>query len=74
MAISKTILKRTLTINTENGTDSEGVTRVKAHNYTGINPGVTLDGLHKAGAALGGLMERAVESIVLTEKDQLTEE
>lgn len=74
MAISKTILKRTLTINTENGTDSEGVTKLKAHSYTGINPGVTLDGLHQAGAALGGLMEHALESIVLTEKDQLTEE
>lgn len=74
MAINKTILKRTLTINTENGVDSEGETKLKAHNYTGVNPGVTLDGLHQAGTALGGLMEHTLESIVLTEKDQLVEE
>lgn len=39
MAITKTVTKQTLTLNVEDGVNSQGAAKTKGHNYAGVRPG-----------------------------------
>ncbi len=71
MAVSEKVLKRALNINVVSGVDDSGEAKTKARSYNNINPEATLDQLHAAGQALGGLMTEDVDSICYTEKKEL---
>lgn len=73
MAITQEILKRSLSINVEDGVTAGGLPKTKAHTYSGIKDEATDENLHKAGEALGGLMKKTVQSISLTQKAELSE-
>ena len=38
MAITKTVTKQTLTLNVEDGVNSQGAAKTKGHNYAGVRP------------------------------------
>lgn len=73
MAITQQILKRSLSINIDDGVTAAGTPKTKARTYSGIKETATDENLHKAGEALGGLMKKAVQSITVTEKAELSE-
>lgn len=73
MAAEKTVLSQTMSINTEDGFDTEGQPKVKAHNYSGISKTAGAEALVKAGMALGGLMDSEVANIVVTEKAEVAQ-
>lgn len=69
MAISESVIKRSLSINI--GGEEDGKT--KAHTYNGIKTDAQVDKIHTAATALGELMEGQVESVVVTNKVKLSE-
>lgn len=73
MAINKTILRKTLCVNGSVGFDEKGNVKLKAYNYNGINKEASDDDLYAVGNALASLMAGDVESIHVTEKDELAE-
>ena len=73
MAAAKTVLSQTMSINGEDGFDGEGQAQTKAHTYSGIKKDADIEGLVKAGTALGSLMENEVVSIVVTEKAEVAD-
>lgn len=73
MAITQQILKRSLSINIEDGVTAGGAPKTKARTYSGVKETASDENLHKAGEALGGLMKKTVQSITVTEKVELAE-
>lgn len=74
MAVIKSILRKTLSVNAGAGLDEKGNVKIKAFNFTGVNQAATDDNLYAVGSALAGLMAGDVESIQVTEKHELVEE
>ena len=72
MTVSAKVLKRALNINVVTSVDDGGEAKTKARSYSNVNPEASLDQLHAAGQALGGLMTEDVNSICYTEKKELT--
>lgn len=73
MTITQEFLKRSLTLNIENGMTAAGTPKTKARTYSGIREDATADNIHKAGEALGGLMKNTVQSMNVTEKAEIAE-
>ena len=74
MAVTKELLKQTLSVNVEDGILASGAVKIKCVSFTGINPNATDANVYAAGVALGGLMDNDVNSINLTEKSDLFED
>ena len=74
MAVTKDLLKKTLSVNVEDGITASGAVKIKSVSFTGINPNATDANVYAAGVALGSLMNNDVNSINLTEKNDLIEE
>lgn len=70
---SKTIVKQTLTLNVEDGVNSLGAAKTKAHNYSGVRPEAEVAAVLQAAAALGGLIGHELMGVVVTEKAELAE-
>lgn len=70
---SKTIVKQTLTLNVEDGVNSLGAAKTKAHNYSGVRPEAEVVAVLQAAAALGGLIGHELMGVVVTEKAELAE-
>ena len=69
MAITKTVTKQTLTLNVEDGVNSQGAAKTKGHNYAGVRPEAEL----AAAAALGTLISHELMGVVVTEKAELAQ-
>ncbi|WP_337366085.1 DUF1659 domain-containing protein [Phascolarctobacterium sp.] len=70
---SKTIVKQTLTLNVEDGVNSLGAAKMKAHNYSGVRPEAEPAAVLAAAEALGGLIGHELMGVVVTEKAELDE-
>jgi hypothetical protein len=68
MAITKTVTKQTLTLNVEDGVNSQGAAKTKGHNYAGVRPEA-----EPAAAALGTLISHELMGVVVTEKAELAQ-
>lgn len=73
MAVTEEILKRSLSINMEDGMSASGSPKTKARTYSGIKDDAAADKLYAAGEALDSLMKKTVQSISVTEKTELAE-
>lgn len=73
MAVTEEILKRSLSINIEDGMSASGSPKTKARTYSGIKDDAAADKLYAAGETLGSLMKKTVQSISVTEKTELAE-
>ena len=71
--INQEIMKRTLVINVEDGTGTDGTTKYKGKSFNGIKTDAALEKVYEAGTALGGLMNKGLKDIELTEKSELAE-
>lgn len=71
--VTKEVLKRTLSINVEDGVTASGAVKTKTHNYSGIKAEAADENILAAGNALGGLMATPVQVVVLTDKASLEE-
>ena len=56
MAITKTVTKQTLTLNVEDGVNSQGAAKTKGHNYAGVRPEAEPAAIMQAAAAFGTLI------------------
>ena len=74
MAVTKDLLKKTLSVNVEDGILASGAVKIKCVSFAGINPNATDANVYAAGVGLGSLMLNDVNSINLTEKFDLIEE
>ena len=73
MAITKTVTKQTLTLNVEDGVNSQGAAKTKGHNYAGARPEAELAAIMQAAAALGTLISHELMGVVVTEKAELAQ-
>lgn len=71
MAISETVIKRSMIINVED--NSNGDNKIKARTFNGIKAEAQVDKIHSAATALGELMEESVMSIMVNNKVKLDE-
>lgn len=71
MAITESVVKRSMIINVEDSTSGENKT--KARTFNGIKPEAQVDKIHSAATALGGLMEEPVVSVMVNNKVKLSE-
>ena len=69
MAITESVVKRSMIINVEDNSDGEG--KIKARTFNGIKADAQVDKIHSAATALGGLMEESVMSIMVNNKVKL---
>lgn len=67
MAITKTVTKQTLTLNVEDGVNSQGAAKTKGHNYAGVRPEA------EPAAAFGTLISHELMGVVVTEKAELAQ-
>lgn len=72
MAITKTVTKQTLTLNVEDGVNSQGAAKTKGHNYAGVRPEAEPAAIMQA-AALGTLISHELMGVVVTEKAELAQ-
>lgn len=73
MTINQELIKRTLSVNVEDGVNADGTIKTKARTFSGIKNEATAEGLHAAGMAMGALMTTNIDSIVITDKNELVE-
>ena len=73
MAITKTVTKQTLTLNVEDGVNSQGAAKTKGHNYAGVRPEAEPAAIMQAAAALGTLISHELMGVVVTEKAELAQ-
>ena len=69
MAITESVVKRSMIINVEDSTSGENKT--KARTFNGIKADAQVDTIHSATTAIGGLMEESVMSIMVNNKVKL---
>lgn len=72
--VNKEILKRSLVLSVEDGKNGDGSTKYKNRTFSGIKGDATVDNIFAAGKALGGLLEKDVQGVMLNEKCELSEE
>jgi hypothetical protein len=70
MAITKTVTKQTLTLNVEDGVNSQGAAKTKGHNYAGVRPEAEPAAIMQAAAAL---ISHELMGVVVTEKAELAQ-
>jgi len=73
MAINQTLIKRSLVINVEDGTNADGSTHTKSRTYSEIKEDSSIEGLYSAGNALAGLMASSMVNITLNDRSELNE-
>ena len=73
MAITKTVTKQTLTLNVEDGVNSQGAAKTKGHNDAGVRPESEPAAIMQAAAALGTLISHELMGVVVTEKAELAQ-
>ena len=73
MAITKTVTKQTLTLNVEDGVNSQGAAKTKGHNYAGVRPEAEPAAIMQAAAAFGTLISHELMGVVVTEKAELAQ-
>ncbi len=71
MAITESVVKRSMIINVEDSTSGENKT--KARTFNGIKTEAQVDKIHSAATALGELMEEPVVSVMVNNKVKLSE-
>ena len=71
MPITKTIEKRSLILNVEDGYNDDGSVKTKARTYNKIKASASDEAIAAVAAALGGLMANQVHSVNLSEKVKL---
>ena len=71
MAVSVSVLKRSMSILTDNGVDANGKTVTKAYVFNNVTPEADPAGIAAAGQALGGLFARDMTGITLSDKAEL---
>lgn len=73
MAVEKSLAKRSMAINVKDGVNSDGTDKIKACNYNKIKEGASVEDIFAVGTAMGGLMDKEVVEITVTEKSTLTQ-
>ena len=71
MPITKTIEKRSLILNVEDGYNDDGSFKTKARTYNKIKANASDEAIAAVAAALGGLMAAQVHSVNISEKVKL---
>ena len=71
MAVSVSILKRSMSILVDNGVDANGKTVTKAYAYNNVKPEADPAKIAAAGQALGGLFAKDMTGITLSDKAEL---
>lgn len=71
--INKEIMKRSLVLSVADGQNSDGSAKYKSRTFGGVKGDATVDAIFAAGTALGGLLQNAVQGIMLSEKSELAE-
>ena len=71
MPITKTIEKRSLILNVEDGYNDDGSVKTKARTYNKIKASASDEAIAAVASALGGLMANQVHSVNLSEKVKL---
>lgn len=73
MAITETILKKSLVINLKDGYDNEGNEIFKNHIYNSIDEKASNEDIYAAGVEIAKLIEKDLQGIAVTEKVELSE-
>ena len=71
MPITKSIEKRSLILNVEDGYNDDGSVKTKARTYNKIKASASDEAIAAVASALGGLMANQVHSVNLSEKVKL---
>ncbi|MDO4921912.1 MAG: DUF1659 domain-containing protein [Phascolarctobacterium sp.] len=71
MPITKSIEKRSLILNVEDGTNDDGSIKTKARTYNKIKAAASDEAIVAVANALGGLMAAQVHSVNVSEKVKL---
>ena len=71
MTVSEKVMQRSLNINVVTNVEDGGEVKTKARSYSKVNTQASLDQLHAAATALGGLMSEDVDSVGYTDKKVL---
>lgn len=74
MAVTSTLLSRTITLSMANGVSESGVAKIKNRTYKNINPEATAANMHSTATTLGSLMDSDLLKIVYSEKNLLESE
>lgn len=72
MAVTSTLVNRTLTLALSNGTTAAGSTKVKNRSFTNINPESDDAALFATANTLAGLMANTLISVYFNEKSLLS--
>ncbi len=71
MSINKSIEKRSLILNVEDGYNEDGSVKTKARTYNKVKAAASDEAIMAVAAALGGLMANQVHSVIVSEKVKL---
>lgn len=71
MPITKTLEKRSLILNVEDGYNDDGSVKTKARTYNKVKASASDEAIVAAANALGGLMANQVHSVTVSEKSKL---
>ena len=73
MAVTETLVKRTVQINVEDGTNASGNTKTAKRTISNVNPAATAAQLHATASAISTLMDNTVMGIYYDDKKLLEE-
>jgi len=73
MAVTETLVKRTVQINVEDGTTAGGTTKTARRSISNVNTSATAAQLHATAAAISSLMDNTVVGIYYDDKKLLEE-
>jgi len=73
MAVTETLVKRTVQINVEDGTNASGTTKASKRTFSNINTTATAAQLHATAAAISSLMDNTIMGIYYDDKKLLEE-
>ncbi len=71
MSINKSIEKRSLILNVEDGYNDDGSVKTKARTYNKLKAAASDEAIMAVAAALGGLMANQLHSVIVSEKVKL---
>jgi len=73
MAVTETLIKRTVQITVEDGTNVSGTTKSAKRTISNINPSATATQLHATAATLASLMDNTIVGIYYDDRKLLQE-
>jgi len=73
MAVTETLVKRTVQINVEDGTTAGGTTKIAKRSISNVNTSATAAQLHATAAAISSLMDNTIMGIYYDDKKLLSE-